>query len=165
MVRRIGRRHSNCARHPVPEQVRPVRVRRDAIAAGRPSRDLLLSPDHALYLDGVLIPVRLLINGVSIVSETACREIDYFHLELDRHDVVWANGAAAESYLDTNGRMNFANGGGAVSLHPDFTAWRWETAGCAPLVVVAPRLEAVRRRLNARLATAREPSLGSFAQR
>ena len=56
----------------------------------------------------------------------------------------------AESYLDTGDRANFEYGSGMVALHPDFGALRWEAEGCAPLIVTGPKLQAVRRRVNAR---------------
>jgi hypothetical protein len=59
---------------------------------------------------------------------------------------------AAESYLDTGDRASFANGGIAKTLHPDFASHLREAEGCAPLVVSGPRLEAVRRRVDARVA-------------
>ena len=153
----IGQRVVNCARHLRPEQVWPVRIRAGAFGSARPCRDLLLSPDHAVYVDvdtedgvpGVLIPVRLLINGGSI-AQVKMDQVTYYHVELPRHDVVLAEGLPAESYLDTGNRGNFANAGGAVALHPDFASLTWDAAGCAPLVVTGPRLEAVRRRLAER---------------
>jgi len=65
----LGHRDVDCRRHPAPRSVWPVRVRRDAFGPGLPARDLLLSPDHAVFCDGVLIPVRHLLNGTSIVQE------------------------------------------------------------------------------------------------
>ncbi len=53
----IGRRLIEIAGHPNPDAVWPIRIRRDAVAAGVPCHDLLLSPDHAVFLGGVLIPV------------------------------------------------------------------------------------------------------------
>ena len=93
----VGWREFEAARHPRPADVMPVRVRAGAIAPGRPRRDLLLSPDHALALDGVLIPVRYLVNGATIVQEAWQGRIAYYHVELDRHDVLLAEGVAAES--------------------------------------------------------------------
>ena len=49
------------------------------------------SPDHAVFIDGVLIPVRYLINGRTIVQEPA-DEVTYYHVELPRHDVIFAEG-------------------------------------------------------------------------
>jgi hypothetical protein len=99
----------------------------------------------------VLIPVRLLVNGGSIRQELADR-ISYYQIELARHDVLFANGLPAESYLETGGRARFANAGSVVTLHPDFSAREPETRGCAPVVQAGPVLDRVRRRLAADLA-------------
>jgi Hint domain len=147
----IGKRHVDCGRHPEPHQAWPVRIRAGAFGAGLPQRDLLVSPNHAVYVDGVLIPARLLINGTSI-AQVPVEQITYYHVELPRHEVLRAEGLAVESYLDAGDRASFANGGGLARLHPDFATRRWEVRGCAPLVVTGPALEAVRRRLDARAA-------------
>jgi hypothetical protein len=148
-VKWVGHRTLAPARHPRPWDVNPIRVRADAIGPGRPSRDLLLSPDHALFLDGILVRVRDLLNGATIVQETA-PEITYWHVELDRHDVLLAEGVPAESFLDTGNRAAFENGGTAIMAHPDFSRSVWEIASCAPLVWQGARLEAVRAKLAAR---------------
>ena len=86
-----------------------MRVKVGAFGTGRPRRDLVLSPDHAVHgsalADGpaVLVPVRYLVNGATIVQEAA-DAISYFHVELDRHDVLLAEGLPTESYLDTANR-------------------------------------------------------------
>lgn len=151
-VRWIGYRTVQVARHPRPHDVAPVRVRADAFGPGRPHRDLLLSPDHAVFVDGVLIPIRYLLNGATVAQESVAR-VTYYHVELDHHDVLLAEGLPAESYLDTGNRGAFANGGGPVQIHPEFALHRWEAAGCAPLVRSGPRLVAVRRHLLARMKT------------
>jgi T5SS/PEP-CTERM-associated repeat protein/uncharacterized repeat protein (TIGR03803 family) len=145
----LGHRRVDCRRHPRPGDVWPVRVRAGAFGAGRPHADLFLSPDHAVFVDGVLIPVRYLRNGDTIRQERA-DSVVYWHLELDRHDVVLAEGLPAESFLDTGQRGAFANGGGVVALHPDFAQRLWDADGCAPLVVAGPRLERVRAALRRR---------------
>jgi len=143
----IGRRRIDCTRHPNPRSVWPVRIRAHAFGIGRPSWDLLLSPDHAIHAMGALIPVKYLINGTSI-AQAPMRSVAYFHLELPQHDVVLANGLAVESYLDTGDRSTFANSGGVLSLYPDFASHIREAAGCAPLIVTGPELEGMRRQLN-----------------
>jgi uncharacterized repeat protein (TIGR03803 family) len=149
-IKWIGRRHIDCRRHKRPRNVWPVRVRAGAVGDGLPHRDLWLSPDHAVFVDAVLIPIKLLINGVT-VDQVAGNEVTYYHIELAQHELLLAEGLPAESYLDTGDRRDFANDGGPVSLHPDFAARVWETMGCAPLVLAGPLLEAARRRVNARL--------------
>jgi hypothetical protein len=159
-VRWIGRRHVDCRRHPAPRAVWPVRVKAGAYGGGVPHRDVWLSPDHAVFVDGVLIPVRYLINGTT-VEQMPVDAITYYHVELDRHDVVLAEGMPVETYLDAGDRQSFANGPGvvgsadrlavglAVAPHPAFGARAWEAEGCAPLVVTGPLLLAARRRFAA----------------
>ncbi len=105
----LGHRRVDCDRHPRPHDVWPVRIRAAAFGPGRPHRDLLLSPDHAVFLSGMLIPIRLLVNGQTIVSEQV-GGITYWHVELSGHDVILVEGMEAESYLDTGNRSAFANG-------------------------------------------------------
>ena len=145
----IGHRRIACRRHTDPARVWPVRVTRHAFGHGRPSRDLLLSPDHAVFVAGSLVPVRYLVNGATIAQEPA-DDVTYWHVELPRHDVIFAEGLAVESYLDTGNRACFDNGGPSLVLHPDFGAHRWRTAACADLLREGPRLVAIRRRLHAR---------------
>ncbi len=153
----LGHRRVDCRRHPHPEKVWPVRVQQAAFAPATPQRDLLLSPDHAVFADGVLIPIRALINGTTITPQ-ARDEVTYFHVELDRHDILLADGLACESYLDTGNRSAFANGGAAIQLHPDFSpeaaseAW-WEAAGRAPLRIDGTQVSRVRQRLHRRAKT------------
>jgi hypothetical protein len=142
----LGHRTVQCDRHPRRQDVDPVTVSAGAFGPGLPVRDLVLSPDHSVYVDGVLIPVRYLVNGATI-RQVRVPSVTYWHVELPAHDVVLAEGLPAESYLDTGNRGAFANGGGAVQLHPDFSLRVWEAEACAELVVEGPRLTAVRKQL------------------
>lgn len=138
----IGTRDVDCEKHPRPERVWPIRVRAGAFGAGCPARDLMLSPDHSVYLDGALVPVGLLIDGTHIVQVPVDR-VSYWHVELPRHDVILAEGLAVESFLECGNRDNFLNGCTLVRLHPEFTASAWEDA-CAPIVLYGQRLLALR---------------------
>jgi hypothetical protein len=148
-VKWTGYRHVDCRHHPEPRNVWPVRVRPGAFADGMPHHDLLLSPDHAVFLDDVLIPIKCLING-STIEQAPVDELTYYHVELSHHGVLLAEGLPVESYLDTGDRSNFDNGGGVIAVHPDFSTRMWEAMGCAPLVVYGERLNAVRRQLEER---------------
>jgi hypothetical protein len=162
-IRWVGRRTVDCARHPTPAAVRPVRIAAHAFGPGLPARTLDLSPDHAVYAEGVLVPVKHLINGTTI-RQRRVNQVTYHHIELDSHDVILAEGLPAETYLDTGDRASFANAEGAVALHP---AWGSEARdislimdalGAAPLRVTGPEVEKLRAQLAARslaVATAR----------
>jgi collagen type I/II/III/V/XI/XXIV/XXVII alpha len=146
----IGHRTLICARHPRPEQVWPICIAADAFGHQAPSRDLFLSGDHAVYVDGVLIPVRQLVNGTSI-RRVPVEQVTWFHVELARHDVILAEGLAAESYLDTGNRAMFENAGAPLLLHPDFalenSQARREAESCARFVSTPAMVEPIWRRL------------------
>jgi len=154
----VGHRHVDCRRHPKPEQVWPVRVTAGAFGCGVPRRDLWLSPDHAVYVRDMLIPIKLLINGATVVQVPVV-EMTYYHVELPQHDLLLAEGQPAESYLNVGDRTNFANSGPVMRLFPDFgtpsvnLATLWEAKGCAPLVIAGPELEASRAFVNAQAVT------------
>ena len=164
----VGRRMVDCARHPAQRSVWPVRIAAHAFAEGVPARDLCLSPDHGVLAGDALMRIGHLCNGLTIVQEKV-ETVTYYHIELETHDVLLAEGLAAETYLDTDGRANFETAGAVVRLHPDFgsgsadVAAIWEMFGCAPLVVAGPRLDQERRRLAAR-AVALNPACGHERQ-
>jgi len=91
--------------------VAPVRVARFALSDEYPRRDLILSPHHSLFIDGLLIPVQWLVNGKTItladINDRAAFE--YFHIEMETHEVVFAEGTPAETLLVECGREHFAN--------------------------------------------------------
>jgi plastocyanin len=116
-IRWLGRRKVDLARHMRPTRVNPVRIEAGALAPNVPTRDLVVSPEHALWLDEAFVCAGDLINGATIRQE-AWREVEYFHVELESHDILLAEGAPAESYLDCGNRDTFENGDGALTLHP-----------------------------------------------
>ena len=137
-VRWMDHRRIDLTQHPRPETVSPIRIERDAFADNMPHRVLFVSPDHAIFVDGKLICARQLVNGTTIRRETGWTSVDYFHVELDAHAILLAEGLPAESYLDTGNRGFFANSGAPLVLHPDLTDETdhptRETASCAPFV-------------------------------
>jgi len=145
----LGHRRVAGCRHPRPRDVQPVRIAAGTFGEGLPLRDLWLSPDHAVFVEGVLVPIRHLVNNTSIIQEV-CDSITYWHVELAQHDVILAEGLPCESFLDTGNRSAFANGGTVVQAHPDFARRHWDGAACAPLVVGGPELDQVRKVLRAR---------------
>jgi len=105
-------------------------VRAGAVAEGVPTRDLWLSPGHALFIDGTLIAVEHLINGLTVTQSQDVDFVEYFHIELDTHDVLFAEGAAAESYVECDNRNGFHNAAEFARLYPDDD--RPSFAYCAP---------------------------------
>jgi hypothetical protein len=120
-IRWIGRRRIDLAAHPRPHTVAPIRILRHALADGVPHTDLLVSPDHGILIGGKLICARQLVNGATIRQETGWKSVTYYHVELDAHAILLAEGAPAESYLDTGNRDFFSNAGVPIRLHPDLT--------------------------------------------
>ncbi len=147
----VGYRHIDCSRHPNPELVWPVRIAAHAFEPGRPSRDLYLSPDHAVFVRGALYPIKLLINRATI-RQVEVPAVTYYHVEVTSHDVVMAEGLPAETYLDTGNRSAFANGGASVAMRPDFAGDQAArlSRSCVPLLVAPSEVEGVWRELAAR---------------
>jgi hypothetical protein len=148
-VRWLGHRRVDCTHAPRPDNVWPVRIAPGAFGPGAPARELWLSPDHAVFAGGVLIPVRYLVNGATVVQHPV-DAMTYWHVELDRHAVLLAEGLPCESYLDSGNRAAFANGGAVVQAHPDFARAVWSEQACAPLLLSGSAVEAARAALWAR---------------
>ncbi len=157
----LGHRRIGLAGHPQPETVAPIRILRDAFADGMPHRDLVVSPDHAIFVDGKLICARQLVNGTTIRQERDWTAVDYYHVELDQHSILLAEGLPAESYIDTGNSGFFANSGAPLVLHPDLTDVSdyptREAGSCAPFVWDEASVRPVWQRLADRAAAIGRP--------
>jgi autotransporter passenger strand-loop-strand repeat protein len=108
-VRWIGR-NTVSTRFADPLRVLPIRIRAGALAEGRPARDLLVSPEHALLVEAILIQAGALVNGLSILRERDVPEsFTYYHVELAEHALILAEGTAAETFVDNVHRSVFDN--------------------------------------------------------
>lgn len=108
-LRWIGQSHV-ARRFADPLRSLPIRIRQSALGEGLPRRDLLVSPDHALFLEGVLVHASALVNGESIIREANVPEtFTYYHVELASHELLLAEGVQAESFVDNVDRMHFHN--------------------------------------------------------
>jgi len=117
----------------------PVIVCKGALAPNVPHADLRLTKGHSLFLDDVLIPVEFLVNHRSILWDDRAQEVSVYHIELDTHDVLVANGAPAESYRDDGNRWLFHNTNGGWDLPPK--------PPCAPVLTGGPVVDEVWRQL------------------
>jgi hypothetical protein len=118
-IKWIGRR-----RYPAPmvaraRHLRPVRIAPGALGPGTPRRFLEVSPEHALLIDGLLIPAGALVNGATITRATDSRDVSYVHIELFEHAVILAEGAAAETFVPLAGRALFDNAADYAHRYPD----------------------------------------------
>lgn len=111
-----------------PQHDRPVRIKANALGDGVPARDLLVSPDHALMVDGLFVAAGHLVNGTSITRGEAVADLTYWHVELDSHDLLLAENTPAESFL------------AALGVRAGFAGVQALDAGAAPMPY-APRTE------------------------
>jgi hypothetical protein len=108
-VRWIGQSHIH-TRFADPLRSLPIRITQGALGDGLPMRDLLLSPDHAICIDDMLMQASALVNGTSIVRESNVPEqFTYYHVELASHELLLAEGVPAESFVDNVERTHFHN--------------------------------------------------------
>jgi hypothetical protein len=127
----------------------PVRIARSALAPNVPHADLYVTASHSLLIDGVLVPAEMLINGTTVTRYEAHEydELEFFHIKLESHDVIYAEGAPAETLADVDERaVNFAE------YLRRYGTPATEEARCAPLVHIGGRRE-----LKSRLRSALSP--------
>ena len=121
------------------KHLRPVRISRSAIAPDVPYADVYVSQGHAIFIDGVLIPAGELVNGTSITLHGAreSTELEYFHIKLATHDVIFACGLPSETLLKYAPDQ--------IGDDPKADEWRGGEVHCAPIVCNGNRSRIVAR--------------------
>ena len=125
-----------------PDEAFLVRIRRNAFGAGEPLRDLLVTPEHCVFVQNSLVPVRMLVNGGSIFYDRTIREYTYYHLEVENHALLYAENLRAESYYRGTNSLLFGTHGGSNTEPPRERAY--------PLMVERPVVEKIWRELTER---------------
>jgi Hint domain len=89
----------------------PIRIARSALGPDVPHADLYVTETHGLLIDGVLVQAGNLVNDTTITRYDArdLDELEFFHIKLERHDVIYAEGAPTETLLEVDeSAANFA---------------------------------------------------------
>jgi hypothetical protein len=97
---------------PWPKDARPVRIGRSALAPNVPQADLYVTQAHGVFIDGMLVSAGYLVNGTTITlcDMSELSELDFFHVKLETHDVIYAEGAAVETFLNVDeSAVNFSD--------------------------------------------------------
>jgi hypothetical protein len=106
-----------------PNRVLPIRIRAGAFDENLPERDLLVSPCHAIFVDDVLAQAGALVNGSTIVRETQVpMTFTYYHVELENHSLILAEGLPTETFVDNVDRFGFDNWDEHRKLYPEGAA-------------------------------------------
>ena len=113
----------------------PVIIKKGALDDNVPNRDLHVTKGHAIFVADVLIPVEFLVNHRSILWDDLAQEVTLYHIELETHDVLIADGAPAESYRDDGNRWLFRNSNSGWDLPAQ--------EPCAPLLTGGPLVDEV----------------------
>ena len=91
---------------------RPVCISAGALGDNLPVRDLRVTSGHALLIDGALVHAGALVNGTSIRRLTSAELGERFivyHIETENHELVLAQGAPTETFIDNVPQQCFDN--------------------------------------------------------
>lgn len=122
----------------------PVRIQKGALAEGVPFKDLLVTPEHCLFINGAFVPVRMLVNGNSISYDMNTSSYEYFHIEVDQHSVIEADGVLTESYLNTGNKVSFETTSEDTVAFGYFESMKeWNVDSAAPLMTTREFVEPI----------------------
>jgi T5SS/PEP-CTERM-associated repeat protein len=125
----------------------PICIKRNAIENNIPARDLFVSPGHAICIDGVLVRAARLVNGVSVVQAERVSSVTYYHIEMETHEIIFAENCPAETFIGEHFRQQFQNAAAFKELYPGEAAT--ETT-CLPRLDSGFQLHAIQQRIAAR---------------
>jgi hypothetical protein len=126
----------------------PIRIARSALAPNVPHADLYVTSAHGLLIEGLLAPAGMLINGATITrcEPVGSEKLEYYHIKLESHDIVYAEGASAETLLNVDeSAVNFGDYLRRYGMPIT------EEARCAPLVEICGRRAELKSRLRSAL--------------
>ena len=118
-IKWIGRQTVEPGKVRNPLRSHPILIKQGALGNNLPHRDLYVSPDHAMFVDELLINAGALVNDISIIKTQPKETFTYYHIELENHCLLIAEGTSAESYLPQNEkREEYDNGAEYEELYP-----------------------------------------------
>jgi len=146
-IKWIGHRHYTNLGHDHISELSPILISKDAISDNMPARDLYLSPGHAVVINKKLIHAARLVNGKSILQDFNISEIDYYHIELEQHELILAESCPVETFMNEYFRNQFENSDEFYNLYPNQRA---PDQPCLPQLFDGFELFDIQRRLRKR---------------
>ncbi|WP_071690095.1 Hint domain-containing protein [Nioella sediminis] len=120
-VKWIGRQTVVAAFRPA-ERLMPVRFAAGSLGDGLPHTDLTVTADHGVLIEGVICHAGALVNDTTI-TRVPLSEIGetytVYHIETEDHEIILANGAPAETFIDNVSRRVFDNYAEFEALYGD----------------------------------------------
>jgi hypothetical protein len=120
-VKWVGRMSYKKSERDWQRSVLPVQISAGALGRGLPTRDLFVSQKHKLFIDNMLVAAEDLLNGetIKISAQSAIQKLQYFHIALETHDAILAEGQPAETLrTDAENREKFENFAEYLNLYP-----------------------------------------------
>ena len=120
-VKWVGRVTANPMFNPA-DRLEPVLIRVGALGGNTPHTDLIVTADHGMILDNLVINASALVGARGIEWypwKSLGATLTYYHVETQDHEVILANGAPAETYVDSVARQSFDNYAEYVRLYGD----------------------------------------------
>lgn len=127
----------------------PIKICKSALADNLPNSDLWISPNHAIYINGIFVQAKNLVNGKTIYQDNSITDIKYYHIELSYHTAIVANGLYAETYLNSGSKHRFDNC--KNQKIPAIDDWRHKRY--APIITKKNKLKSLKHQINNRIST------------